>query len=90
MIPEVQTLYYYEIDHARLDFDADPVYQKNMARALAELGTAELSPPSFPCWILRTRSPLPTAFALVSRWLDGPCGGERVFPRRSRRRGRLR
>ena len=39
MIPEVQTLYYYEIDHARLDFDADPVYQKNMARALAELGS---------------------------------------------------
>ena len=47
MIPEVQTLYYYEIDHARLDFDADPVYQKNMARALAELGTAELSPALF-------------------------------------------
>ena len=34
MIPELQTLYYYEIDHAHLDFDSDPTYQENMARAL--------------------------------------------------------
>lgn len=47
MIPELQKLYYYEIDHAHLDFDADPVYQENMARTLAELGTQELSPALF-------------------------------------------
>lgn len=47
MIPELQKLYYYEIEHAHLDFDADPVYQENMARALAELGTQEFSPALF-------------------------------------------
>ena len=47
MIPELQTLYYYEIDHAHLDFDSDPVYQESMARVLAELGTQELSPALF-------------------------------------------
>ena len=47
MIPELQKLYYYEIDHAHLDFDSDPVYQENMARALAELGAQELPPALF-------------------------------------------
>ena len=47
MIPELQNLYYYEIDHAHLDFDSDPVYQEKMARTLAELGTQELSPALF-------------------------------------------
>ncbi len=47
MIPELQKLYYYEIDHAHLDFDSDPVYQEKMARTLAELGTQELSPALF-------------------------------------------
>lgn len=47
MIPELQTLYYYEIDHAHLDFDSDPDYQENMARVLDELGTRELSPALF-------------------------------------------
>ena len=47
MNAEIKELYYYEIDHAHLDFDSDPVYQKNMARALAELGTQELSPAIF-------------------------------------------
>ena len=47
MIPELQNLYYYEIDHAHLDFDSDPVYQESMARVLAELGTQELSPALF-------------------------------------------
>ena len=49
MIPELQKLYYYEIDHAHLDFDSDPVYQEKMARALAELGPRSSPPPSFPC-----------------------------------------
>ena len=31
--------------------------------------------PSFPCWILQTRSPLPTAFGLGFRWFGGRCGG---------------
>ena len=47
MIPELQKLYYYEIDHAHLDFDSDPVYQEKMARALAELEAQELSPALF-------------------------------------------
>ena len=47
MIPELQKLYHYEIDHARLDFDSDPVYQEKMERALAELETEELSPALF-------------------------------------------
>ena len=47
MIPELQKLYYYEIDHAHLDFDSDPVYQEKMTRTLAELGTPELSPVLF-------------------------------------------
>ena len=47
MIPDLQTLYYYEIDHTHLDFDSDPVYQESMARVLAELGTQELSPALF-------------------------------------------
>ena len=47
MIPELQKLYYYEIDHAHLDFASDPVYQEKMARTLAELGTPELSPVLF-------------------------------------------
>ncbi len=41
MIPELQTLYYYEIDHAHLDFDSDPVYQGEHGPVLAELGTQE-------------------------------------------------
>ena len=64
MIPELQKLYHDEIDHARLDFDSDPVYQEKMERALAELETEELSPALFPCWILQTRSALHTASAL--------------------------
>ena len=47
MNAEIKKLYYYEIDHAHLDFDADPVYQENMDRVLAELGTQELSPALF-------------------------------------------
>ena len=47
MFPELQTLYYYELDHAHLDFDSDPVYQEKMARALAELNAQELSPALF-------------------------------------------
>ena len=47
MNAEIKKLYYYEIDHAHLDFDADPVYQENMERVLAELGTQELSPALF-------------------------------------------
>ena len=31
--------------------------------------------PSFPCWILQTRSPLPTAFGLGFLWFGGRCGG---------------
>ena len=31
--------------------------------------------PSFPCWILQTKSPLPTAFGLGFRWFGGRCGG---------------
>ena len=38
MNAEIKKLYYHEIDHAHLDFDADPVYQENMERVLAELG----------------------------------------------------
>ncbi len=47
MNAEIKKLYYHEIDHAHLDFDADPVYQENMERVLAELGTQELSPALF-------------------------------------------
>ena len=47
MIPELQKLYYYEIDHAHLDFDSDPVYQEKMARAVAELEAQERSPALF-------------------------------------------
>ena len=36
MLPELQELYYYETEHDRLNFDADPVYREKMARALAE------------------------------------------------------
>lgn len=47
MNAEIKKLYYHEIDHTHLDFDADPVYQENMERVLAELGTQELSPALF-------------------------------------------
>ena len=40
----IKKLYYYEIDRAQLDFDADLDYQKDMATALDELGCQELSP----------------------------------------------
>ncbi len=48
MLPELQELYYYETEHARLDFDSDPEYQEKMALALSELHTTELSPALFP------------------------------------------
>ena len=47
MLPELQELYYYETEHDRLNFDADPVYREKMARALAELNAQELSPALF-------------------------------------------
>ena len=47
MEPQLKELYYYETDHELLDIDSDPVYQEKMERALAELGTDDLSPALF-------------------------------------------
>ena len=44
---QLKELYYYETDHGCLDFDSNPVYQEKMERALAELGTGDLSPALF-------------------------------------------
>lgn len=47
MIPELQELYYYETEHALLDFDAHPEYQEKLSQALAELDATELPEPLF-------------------------------------------
>ena len=44
---QLKELYYYETDHELLDIDSDPVYHEKMQRALAELGTDDLSPALF-------------------------------------------
>ena len=44
---QLKELYYYETDHELLDIDSNPVYQEKMERALAELGTDDLSPALF-------------------------------------------
>ena len=79
MIPELQTLYYYEIDHAHLDFDSDPVYQESMARVLAELGTQELSPALFSLLNTANQISFTHGFRLGASLIQWTCGGKRPF-----------